>query len=538
LDAENTKAGDLHVITCRLKACSLLIKLFIKCYVCSVIATNFMNLRPSEKISNHELNKGLNYVIADGLSAEAMVVFTSGTFLTAMAIHMGATNFQLGLFAALPTFTTIFQLASVWLVQKWNNRKVITSTFNMLARLPLIAIGLMPLLFTGTTTIQVLLVLLFFQHIFGDIAGASWNSWMKDFIPGERLGSFFSKPSRMAQTLNVTLSLATAMGIDYVKAHYPAHEITAYTTLFLAGGVLGMLSVFLLLRTPEPKPTPINGEIFALFGRSLKNKNFRNLLAFNSLWAFALNLATPFFAVFMLKSIGLPLSYVIGLAIISQLSSIAFLKLWGNYSDRFSNKTIINICAPLYIACILAFAFTALPSSKLMVVAILIAIHIVSGLSTAGINLALSNIGIKLAPKNEAIVYITVKNMIAAFCSTIAPVVGGLLADFFAGHHLLYHVNIFGTRIRLLDLQGWNYFFIISGVLAIASLKLLNKVSEQGETHRRKVRMHMRAAFRNQMRKNLGRGFTDNLYAPSIVVRKNIVRVMKFAANIKTGAAA
>jgi hypothetical protein len=173
-----------------------------------------------------------------------------------------------------------------------------------------------------------------------------------------------------------------------------------------------------------------------------------------------------------------------------------------------------------------------------MVVAILIAIHIVSGLSTAGINLSLSNIGIKLAPKNEAIVYITVKNMFAAFCSTIAPVVGGLLADFFAGHHLLYHVNIFGTSIRLLDLQGWNYFFIIGGVLAIASLKLLNKVSEQGETHRRKVRMHMRAAFRNQMRKNLGRGFTDNLYAPSIIVRKNIVRVMKFAANMKTGAVA
>jgi MFS family permease len=497
-----------------------------------------MNLRPSERISNSELNQGLNYVIADGLSAEAMVVFTSGTFLTAMAIHMGATNFQLGLFAALPTFTTIFQLASIWLVQKWNNRKVITSAFNLLARLPLIAIGLMPLLFTGTTTIQVLLVLLFFQHIFGDIAGASWNSWMKDLIPGERLGSFFSKRSRMAQTLNVTLSLATAMGIDYVKAHYPAHEITAYTTLFLTGGVLGMLSVFLLLRTPEPAPLPMNDKVLKLFGRSLKNKNFRHLLAFNSLWAFALNLATPFFAVFMLKTIGLPLSYVIGLAIVSQLSSIAFLKLWGTYSDRFSNKTIIGICAPLYITCILAFAFTAMPSSKLTVIAILMAIHVVSGLSTAGINLALSNIGIKLAPKNEAIVYISAKNMLVAFSSTIAPIVGGLLADFFASHHVLYHINIAGTNIRMVDLQGWNYFFIIGGVLAIASLKLLNKISEHGETHRRKVRMHMRAALRNKMRKNLGRGLTDNLYAPSIALRKNVVKIMQLANYMKAGNAA
>jgi MFS family permease len=492
-----------------------------------------MNLRPSEKITNSQLNSGLSLVIADGLSAEGMVVFTSGTFLTAMAIHMGASNFQLGLFAALPTFTTIFQLASIWLVQKWSNRKAVTSLFNLLARFPLIAIGVIPLLFTGSTTIQVLLILLFFQHIFGDIAGASWNAWMKDLIPGERLGSFFSKRSRMAQTLNVTLSLATAMGIDYVKSHYPAHEITAYTTLFLAGGVLGMMSVFFLLRTPEPRPVPMDEKILKLFSRSLKDKNFSNLLAFNSLWAFALNLATPFFAVFMLKTIGLPLSYVIGLGIISQLSSITFLKLWGNYSDRFSNKTIIGICAPLYITCILAFAFTALPSSKLTIVAILVAIHVVSGLSTAGINLALSNIGIKLAPKNEAIVYITAKNMFVAFSSTIAPMIGGLLADFFAGHHLLYDINIAGKTIHMIDLQGWNYFFIIGGVLALASLKLLNKVSEHGETHRRKVRMHMRAALRNKMRKNLGRELTDNLYAPSIAVRKNMIKVINFATNLK-----
>jgi MFS family permease len=486
-----------------------------------------MNISPSEKISEAQLNSGLKLVIADGLSAEAMVVFTSGTFLTAMAIHMGASNFQLGLFAALPTFTTIFQLLSIWLVQRFNNRKLIASVFNLLARLPLIAIGVMPLLFSGTTSIQVLLILLFFQHIFGDIAGASWNSWMKDLIPGELLGKFFSRRSRMAQTLNVTLSLATAMCLDYVKTHYPAHEITAYTTLFLTGGVLGMLSVFLLLRTPEPRPTPMDDKILKLFGKSLQNKNFRNLLAFNSLWAFALNLATPFFAVFMMKTIGLPLSYVIGLGIISQLSSIASIQLWGKYSDRFSNKTIISICAPLYIACIMAFAFTAMPNAQLTTLNMLLLIHIFSGISTAGINLALSNIGIKLAPKKEAIVYISAKNMLVAFFSTIAPMVGGLMADFFTGHQLKWTLHIRGVNIHLLNLQGWNYFFIIGGLLAVISLRLLAKIKEEGETNKYKVVTHMRATVRHRLRKNIGREVTDNLYAPSLAMRRKIRLIMK-----------
>jgi MFS family permease len=488
-----------------------------------------MNIRPSEKITSQQLNSGLRLVIADGLSAEAMVVFTSGTFLTAMAIHMGASNFQLGLFAALPTFTTIFQLVSIWLVQKFNNRKLISSIFNLLARLPLLVIGVMPLLFSGGTTITVLLILLFFQHIFGDIAGASWNAWMKDLIPGERLGSFFSRRTRMAQTLNVTLSLATAMGLDYVKAHYPSHEITAYTTLFMAGGALGMLSVGLLLRTPEPKPVPMDGSVWELFGRSIKNNNFRKLLAFNSLWAFALNLATPFFTVFMMKTIGLSLSWVIALAIIGQLSSIASLKLWGSYSDKFSNKTIIHICAPLYITCIMAFAFTAMPSSHIMVIAILMAIHVISGLSSAGINLALSNIGIKLAPKNEAMAYISTKNMFVAFFSTIAPVVGGLLADFFANHQIDWNIKLTGSQqnfnIQLLHLQGWNYFFIIGALLAMLSLKLLSKVKEQGEVRKSRVRVHMRASFRYKLRNKMGRKRVDQLYAPSILVKRNFNRI-------------
>jgi MFS family permease len=465
-----------------------------------------MNINPSKNITEQQLNKGLKYVTIDGLSSEAMVVFTSGAFLTALAIHMGASNFQLGLFAALPTFTTVFQLAAIWLVRIFNNRRLITTIFNFLARLPLIAIGIMPMLFTGSTTIQVLLLLLCFQHIFGDIAGASWNAWMKDLIPQERLGGFFSRRTRMAQTLNVTLSLATAIGLDFIKRHYPTQEITAYTTLYLAGGALGMISVYLLLRTPELVAVPIEENILPLLWRTLKNVNFRKLLMFNSLWAFSLNLATPFFAVFMIKTLGLPVAYLIGLGILSQLSGIFSLNLWGRYSDRFSNKTVIRLCAPLYILCILAFAFVGLPSSKVITLGLLALIHIVIGFSTAGINLSLSNIGIKLAPKQEAIIYLSAKNMFVAFFSTIAPLIGGLLADMFANNTISLGFQLSGEKhlqFNLLQLQGWNYFFIIGGLLAMLSLKLLANVQEEGEKHKSLMVVYMRGSLKRRTKRRM-----------------------------------
>src|SRR5690606_39391016 len=113
--------------------------------------------------------------------------------------------------------------------------------------------------------------------------------------------------------------------------------------------------------------------------------NFRRLLVFNPLWVFALNIATPFFIVFMMKTMGLPLSYIIVLGTISQLFSVLTLRMWGTLSDRYSNKSIISLSAPLYILCIIAWCFVGIYSKYFLNIALLVLIHIFSGIATAGI---------------------------------------------------------------------------------------------------------------------------------------------------------
>ncbi|MGX5689575.1 MFS transporter [Arcticibacter tournemirensis] len=468
-----------------------------------------IRLKPSTSLSEAEVQKGLKLVVAEGLATESMVAFTGGAFLVAMALHMGASNFQLGVLAALPTFSSVFQLVSIWLVQKFASRRVIAVVSNLFARFPLVVIGLLPLLFTGGTSVKVLIFLLFFHYYLGSIAGASWNSWMKDLIPSKQLGTYFSHRSRLTQSLSVILSLLIALSLDYIKLHYPQYEMIAYSVMFLIGGCFGMLSVYLLAKTPEPASLLINENIAKLLERPLKDKNFRSLLKFNGLWAFSLNLATPFFSVYMLKTIGLPLSYIICLGILCQISSIFSIKMWGRYSDRFSNKTIINICAPIYILCIISWAFVSMAPSMLLILCFLAVINLVTGFSTAGANLAISNISIKLAPKEEAIVYLTVKNMTIALFSAIAPMIGGLMADFFSSHQLTGGFSWKGdghtSLFNFVNLQGWNFFFIIGGLFAMISLKLLSEVREKGEVGKDKVVVYMHARFRKNIRREVKR---------------------------------
>jgi MFS family permease len=475
-----------------------------------------MKFRPSENLTEQQVESGLKLVIKDGLATEAMVNLAGGAFLIAFALHMGASNFQIGLLAALPTIANIFQLVCIWLVQKYNNRRAIAVITSIFARAPLFIIAFLPFMFTAETGLKVLVFFLFIHYFVGSVSGISWNSWMKDLIPEKTLGSFFSRRNRMTQILSVSLSFVAAMGLDYVKKDHPQHEVTAYSVMFILAGIFGFLGIFFLSRTPEPKSHLQKENIFKLIRKPLKDKNFRKFLVFNSFWAFSLNLATPFFTIYLMKTIQLPLAYIIGLGTLNQVFGILFIKLWGKYSDQFSNKTILRICAPIYIACIFAWTFTTMPAAHFLTMPLLIAIHMFMGISMAGITLSLNNIGIKLAPKGEAVVYISARTMITSIFPAIAPILGGLMADFFATHQLSWNLAWKSpagvSMLPVFELQAWDFFFVIAGCLAIFSLRKLKHVQEEGEVSKQVVFNEMFGGVRKFMNEQI-------YFLPSLIYR-------------------
>jgi hypothetical protein len=84
---------------------------------------------------------------------------------------------------------------------------------------------------------------------------------------------------------------------------------------------------------------------------------------------------------------GFPCHNLIGLTITSQLSAIFSLRIWRKYADRYSNKTIITISAPIYILVMVPWCFVVIYSALHAKLILLVFIHIVTGISTAGINL-------------------------------------------------------------------------------------------------------------------------------------------------------
>jgi MFS family permease len=281
--------------------------------------------------------------------------------------------------------------------------------------------------------------------------------------------------------------------------------------MFLAGGLAGMLGVYALYRAPEPKSTMVRENLFLLLRKPLQEKNFKKFLIFNSCWAFAVNLVTPFYAVYMMKTLGLPLSYIIILTIAGQLTSISFVRIWGKYADSHSNKTIVQICAPVLIVCIFSWSLISLFSDPVHTGIFLAALHILTGAATSGINLALNNIGLKLAPARESIVYIAARNIVLAFFSAAAPMVGGLLADILSQQNL--------TFFKFIHLEHWDVFFVIGGIVALFSLRMLKSVYETGEMGKAVLMTDMRRAIVTEFNKNYSRQVMQDKFKGSFNMR-------------------
>src|SRR5690606_15224621 len=92
-----------------------------------------------------------------------------------------------------------------------------------------------------------------------------------------------------------------------------------------------------------------------------RDENYRHLVRFLFLWGLALNLATPFFAVYMLQRLGLPLTTVILLGLLSQGANVIFIRAWGPLVDRFGCKSVLSVSASLYILVIFGWTFTTMP---------------------------------------------------------------------------------------------------------------------------------------------------------------------------------
>jgi len=452
----------------------------------------FKFLRPKPTISEKDIATGLRWLTLDGMVSQGFYSITTSGILAAYALALGANVSQIGGMAAIPFLMQTFQIITILLVEKIRRRKAIAVISFFIAQLCWIPIALIPLLVLtpSTRAVYLLLGLLIANGFFRSATTSSWNSWVRDLVPQQILGRFFSRRMALAGAVGAVFSLGAAFFVDYWSGVTSVdNRILSYTFVLLFGIIfLGLASPVFMSLMPEPMMQPVEKRGVSLKQRltaPLRDRNFKKLVLFLLIWSVASNLAIPFFAVYMLTRLGLPLSWVIGLSIISQLFNIVFLRVWGTLVDRFGNKVILSMCSSLYLLVILGWLFTAMPERYFLTIPLLIVLHVFAGIAMAGVNLTVSTIGLKLAPSGEAVPYLASASIATNFGTGIGPLIGGMVAQFFDSRYLNFTLTWADqtgiTQLPVLLLNGLDFLFVIAFITGLATIGLLAYLREEGE---------------------------------------------------------
>jgi MFS family permease len=181
---------------------------------------------------------------------------------------------------------------------------------------------------------------------------------------------------------------------------------------------------------------------------------------------------------------------------LSQLAAYITVTYWGNVADHFSNKAVLRVCAPLFIASVFAWTFTTMPDVHRFTYPLLILIHAATGFANAGVTLASGNITLKLAPKGNAANHLACSSIFNALAAGSATMLGGLTADLFASKQLSlilrWRSENVATEVNAMDFSHWDFFFMFAALVGLYSLHRLSLVREEGEVDDRTIIDHIK----------------------------------------------
>jgi MFS family permease len=473
---------------------------------------------PPSAISQQQLETGLAALVKEGVYAQVFGALTSGVLLIGFALKLGASNLAVGLLASLPFIAQLCQLPAIALVERLRERRRIAVAAAIACRALLIPIALLPLLGAGPLSLGLLIGGMALSAALGSVAACSWNSWMRDLLPSANLGAFFG------HRLFLATSFATASGLVagyFVAGVHKVFGIDPFTIVFVIAATAGLFGAAYLARVPEPQMAAPERRLplKAMIREPFSDRNFRRLLAFLGTWHFAVNLVSPFFVVYLVSQLHYDIGVVTMLTVAGQLANALMLRRWGRLGDRYGNKAVLSVCAPVFLLCILAWPFTAMPEPHRATTLLLLALHLVMGVAQAGINLSTANISLKLAPQGRATAYLASTSLITSLAAGIAPIVGGLFADDLATRELSFAFHWASgagvSEFVVFKLRHWDFFFVLAFAIGVFALNRLRKVRDSREGREKMVVLRLMFETRQSLMALASLGLIRAVFARS-----------------------
>jgi MFS family permease len=398
-----------------------------------------------------ELRRALRNSTIDGTASSVTATIT-GNYITPFALSLGADAGAIGLLNSIPKLAgTIVQPFVGRFIKFMGGRKPTCNTMTLIGRLLLIPIALIPFFFT-TNPVWWLIGLLSLSQLASNIAVTAWASWIGDLVPQNIMGRFFGRRNSIGGMAAFLTTLGAGVLLTRLNGTF------GFTTIFLLAVVAGLISNFYLRRIPEPAfhdGHQMSSPISEFRSELRKNHNFKRFIFYISSFYLATYIASPFFAVSMLKDFNIGYEAYAMVIAFNMLAAIISQPYWGRLADRFGDRAVLAVCAVFATLVPGLWLFVQEPVGMMFV-------YMFSGFAWAGFDLATFNY--LLGATSHKPSYIANYSMLTGLAIVAGPLIGGALAE---------------SGIAVVSLVGLSAVFLVSFALrAIFSTLMMPGLAE------------------------------------------------------------
>lgn len=400
-----------------------------------------------------------------------VTILMTDAFLAKLLKHIGLSDAEIGIIASFVSFSFLFQLFSILLMQKIADVKRTVILCHTLSELLFLSVYLVPFLpvpdrARGAAAAAAMLGGYALQYL----VSAVLFRWANGFVDPEKRGAFSAVKEMISLLSGIVFTLA--MGFVFDSFEESGHLRAGF--LVLAGVILFLNACnfvcFCLIRREDGERTarrPL-GEVLRTIAA---NRDFRHITALTCIWEAARYLSVGFLGTYKTEELAFSVGAVQVINMAANLCRFAVSRPFGEYSDRTSYAHGFRLAMLLAAAGFAVGCFVS-PGTRWLIVVYTVLYNV----SCAGSNQNSFNM-----------VYSYVEPEIMVQAMAIRSSVGGLVGfgASLVGGRILSAVQERGNRLFGMTVYGQQILLALSCVLTLAAMAYTGRVVEKQKAVKR-----------------------------------------------------
>ncbi len=368
-----------------------------------------------------------------------------GTYLVVYLLALGATQAQIGMMSSLSSLSAaLLLLPGAMLVERIGRRRNLVLIGGGWARLGLLFVALLPLLLKAPILIPVTIIVTVSRDAMANLSYPAWMSLTGDVVPIEGRGRYFASRNFIRGISGMVMIFVAGLVITHIV------QPAGYQVVLIAAFVLGSLSVFSFAHiTDKHRPPafprvrqPVGMALSALVRDLTANRDFLSFAATTALWNFSLNIAGPFFSVYLVKDLHASATMVGITTIASSVATILSQRRLGHLNDKWGARRLTMISGLLIPIVPFLWVFAGAAWHVIL-------INLLSGTLWSAYNLGSFNYLLMIIPEDRRARYSALFQITVTISLAIGAALGSLVVTRW-GYHAVFIGSSAGRLIAAL----------------------------------------------------------------------------------------